>query len=109
MSIDAENGFEWSMADFRRGYTVTGSTYTEDFSLWPGFFAIHTGLSRVAAADAAIGIVEYSTADDRRETRTFNNYADWPTTVYRRLGHYTIGVHVLAGQVKGWWYVQVWS
>ncbi len=109
MPVDSEAGFQWSMADFRTGWNVSGSTYTEDHYILPGFLSIHTGLSRVAAAEAAIGIVEYVTADDRRRTVTYNSEADWTTTVYGRLGFYTIGVHVLAGQVKGWWYVQVWS
>lgn len=106
MPIVSEEGFWGQISDYRRGYTVPGFTLTNDFNLWPGDYSIHVGLARVSAYDAAIGIVEYSKGTD---LITFKDETEWATAVYEKLGHYTVGMHVLAGTMRGWWYVQAWK
>ena len=104
-----EKGNSLGMYQYGGDYTTPGFTQTRDFNIIPGFLVIHTGLSRVAAAEATVGIVEYSAAEADGGTVTFANEAKWITHLYKKVGHYTIGFYVARGAMKAWWYAQTWS
>ena len=102
-----ERGGAMQAFQFGGSYTTPGNTLTEDFNVVPGFLVVHVGLARVAAAEAAIGIVEFTDAD-RRQTINFGGHESWATAIYRRTGGVTIGVFVARGIMKGWFYIQAW-
>ena len=104
-----EKGAAQSLSQWGGDYTTPGKTKTYDFNIIPGFLVIHTGLSRVAEAEAAVGIVEYSVAEEGGGTVTFPNEAEWRSHLYKKVGHYTIGFYVARGVMKAWFYAQTWS
>ncbi|HEY5883840.1 MAG TPA: hypothetical protein VIT88_04095 [Pyrinomonadaceae bacterium] len=107
-----EHGFVMELQHFGFGYGASGgiTTITEDFFVFPGLVSIQTGLSRVAALQATIGIAEFTAIDHGRgQSIVFNNHAEWPPWLMRRISHYTIGGNVVGGIMKGWWTLNAWS
>ena len=103
-----EHGFIMQLFDFSFGYTANGITETADFDVYPGLVSIQTGLSRVSAVSAAIGLAQFWVVGGRQPVR-FNRYEQFPPWVMRPLAHYTIGGHVKGGWMKGWWTLNAWS
>jgi len=93
---------------FGGSLTTPGATVTEEFNVIPGFVHVHVGLARVAAAEAVIGIVEF-TRPHGGGTANFGSQADWETAIYGPVSSFTIGVFVARGIMKGWFFVQAWS
>lgn len=89
-------------------FSTNGITRTRVMNLLPGPVLVRVGLTRVAASDAAIGIVEIS--GPRRDTLNFGAHPDWPPQVgIATLGQVVVGAHVQRGMMKGWVYIQAWG
>ena len=108
MSPTSELGFFFTVSHFGSGWTSPGFTFTRDFLVFPGLTGIHCALARVAAAEAVVGIAEFSPVGSR-QTVVISNHADWPPFLFRRIGHFTIGLHVVQGTMKGCLFLQGWS
>ena len=116
MPIVRERGAYLTAFHTEPGYTA-GITLSTDLHIIPASVSVHVGLARFAGTidgpgGATIGIAEYryTDAEGQGQIRTFADEADWETAVYEdRVYFITIAVHVHRGQMKGWWYMQVWE
>ncbi len=103
----SERGGNFRLQQFGGGYTTPGVTRTQEFNVVPGLIFAHTGLGRVAAAEAAIGISFFDPVDG--PPVTFPNEASWETAMYARTGNFVVSAFVSRGVMTGWWFFQVWQ
>jgi hypothetical protein len=102
-----EIGGNFRLFQFGGGYETPGFTSTKEFRFIPGGIVAHTGLGRVGAADAAIGISEFT--NERGQPVVFPNESQWDTALYARTGHFVVSAYVARGVMTGWWFFQVWE
>ncbi|HEV8486542.1 MAG TPA: hypothetical protein VGV87_23555 [Blastocatellia bacterium] len=99
-----------------RGYTG-GVSVSEELNIAPALVAVHTGLARfVGTVDgpggATVGISSFAFMTDENQSKTvdFGNEDKWETAVYHaRVNKVTISAHVHRGEMKAWWFLQVWA
>lgn len=101
----SEQGFEANISHHGTGYTG-GFTVTHDHFVATTFLVIHTGMSQLQATTggpvgAAIGIVGIGSTD-------LNNPSTWLTAFYGRISQFTVAAWVNKGDLRAWWFFQVW-
>ena len=103
----SEKGFVFDVVQLGGSYTTPGHTVSLDFNMLPASLVVHVGLARVAAAEAAIGIVEFF--DEHAQPVNLGTQENWATALYGRHGSFNIGAFVARGVMKGWAFIQVWE
>jgi len=115
MPIFSENGGWLAAAHTEPGYT-SGISFTSDLHILEASVAVHVGLSRFSGTidgpgGASIGISQYVFKDEENQlqVRSFADESEWVTALYRdRVSFVSISAHVHRGEMKGWWFMQVW-
>jgi hypothetical protein len=104
----SEGSYYFVAEQFGGSYGTSGNTVSRHFNVFPGMVVIHCGLTRVAAAEAIVGIIDYDKVGGRR-TISFGTPENWAPYLYDQVAGFTLGLYVARGVAKGWFYVQAWS
>jgi membrane-associated protease RseP (regulator of RpoE activity) len=102
----AENGFEVTLSHRGSGYT-SGFTFSEEHHVFPGFLVIHCGISQLQGTvsgpvGGAIGILTDA-------SNNLNDPSTWRSAFYGVISLFTFAAWVNRGDLKAWWYFQVWK
>ena len=119
ITILGERGAFLIAKHFQPSGYAGGLSVSEDLNISPARVAVHTGLARFGGTSrdypgtATIGVSGFSfLTDDLQHSQTvdFGIEEQWETALYHdRVNAVTVSAFVLRGEMKGWWFLQVWG
>src|SRR5262245_14039488 len=116
MAALSERWFWWHWWHYQpSGYTGGFTTQSDEHNLLPGpgVMRVHCGLTFLQPtsdlpASAASGVRSFDPTDG--PCTDFGPVPmDWLPGLSRPLGTLLMGLHVVRGDVKGWYYIQYWA
>jgi len=109
MGVKSERGSVFQGSQFGGTFGTPGfTTSAEVLNIIPANTSIHTVLTKVAAAEAIIGIASFVSVS--QGTRNFGGPESWAPLIYcGDLRRAVVGFSVSRGAAKGYWAAQFWD